>query len=99
MTASREIQLAARPVGEPKPSDFELAEVEVAARPGERLVRNRWMSVDPYMCTSCTATCARTSSRSSIGAPLEGGAARRVVAAETEGIGVGRGVVHQLGWR
>ena len=26
---SREIRLAARPVGEPQPSDFELAEVEV----------------------------------------------------------------------
>src|SRR5687767_7637481 len=46
----REIRLAARPVGEPKPSDFELAEVEMAApADGEVLVRNLVMSVDPYM--------------------------------------------------
>ncbi|HEY1591063.1 MAG TPA: NADP-dependent oxidoreductase, partial [Solirubrobacteraceae bacterium] len=50
MTASREIRLADRPVGEPRPSDFELAEVDLPdPRPGEVLVRNRWMSVDPYM--------------------------------------------------
>ena len=37
----REIQLAARPVGEPKPSDFRLAEVEVPdPGPGQVLVRN-----------------------------------------------------------
>ena len=47
---SREIRLAARPVGEPKPSDFSLAEVEVATpADGELVVRNIVMSVDPYM--------------------------------------------------
>src|SRR5687768_5314265 len=47
---SREIRLAARPSGEPKPSDFELAEVEVGEPgDGEIVVRNTFMSVDPYM--------------------------------------------------
>src|SRR4051794_2488769 len=47
---SREIRLAARPTGEPQPSDFELAEVEVAEpAEGEIVVRNALMSVDPYM--------------------------------------------------
>jgi NADPH-dependent curcumin reductase CurA len=50
LTRSREVRLAARPTGEPKRSDFELAEVELADPvPGQLLVRNEWMSVDPYM--------------------------------------------------
>src|SRR3954471_1884598 len=49
-TSSREIQLAARPRGEPADSDFHLAEVEIPdPGPGELLVRNEFMSVDPYM--------------------------------------------------
>ena len=47
---SREWQLTARPVGEPKPTDFRLVQAEVAdPGPGQILVRNTWMSVDPYM--------------------------------------------------
>src|SRR3954453_10764409 len=47
---SREIRLAQRPVGEPKPEDFELAEVELGdPGDGRLLVRNVFMSVDPYM--------------------------------------------------
>ena len=50
MTTSREIRLAARPVGMPTPEHFALATVELPAPgPGEVLVRNKWMSVDPYM--------------------------------------------------
>jgi NADPH-dependent curcumin reductase CurA len=50
VTVSREVRLAARPTGEPKRGDFELAEVELAdPGPGQLLVRNDWMSVDPYM--------------------------------------------------
>lgn len=45
-----EIELAARPVGEPQPSDFHLAQVPVPdPGAGQVLVRNTWMSVDPYM--------------------------------------------------
>ncbi len=47
---SREIRLKTRPVGLPAAEHFELAEVELP-EPGEGqvLVRNLWMSVDPYM--------------------------------------------------
>ena len=49
-TRSREIRLAARPHGVPVPSDFELAEVELPdPRDGELVVRNAFVSVDPYM--------------------------------------------------
>ena len=47
---SREIRLASRPEGEPVPENFELAEVPVPEpAEGEILVRNEYLSVDPYM--------------------------------------------------
>lgn len=50
MVRSREWQLLSRPQGWPKPADFSLEEVEVGPpADGEVLVRNVYMSVDPYM--------------------------------------------------
>ncbi|MEC7735675.1 MAG: NADP-dependent oxidoreductase [Pseudomonadota bacterium] len=47
---SKEIHLASRPVGLPKSEDFTLKEVEInSPNDGEVLVKNIWMSVDPYM--------------------------------------------------
>ncbi len=50
MTASREVRLARRPEGAPTTEDFLLETVDLPA-PGSGcfLVRNRFMSVDPYM--------------------------------------------------
>jgi NADPH:quinone reductase len=46
---NRRITLAARPSGFPEESDFSLEEADVPEPgPGEVLVRNRWVSVDPY---------------------------------------------------
>jgi hypothetical protein len=99
MTTSREIHLAARPVGEPKPSDFELVEVEVPdPGPEEIVVRNRWMSVDPYMRGRMNDLRSYVQPFE-IGAPLEGGAVGEVVASEAEQIATGQQVLHQLGWR
>jgi NADPH-dependent curcumin reductase CurA len=92
---SREIRLARRPVGEPVPEDFELAERELG-EPGEGrlLVRNLFMSVDPYMR-------GRMNDAKSYVPPYElgkvmyGGAVGEVVA----GGEPGTLVVHGLGWR
>src|SRR5581483_2163777 len=47
---NREIRLKRRPAGMPTEADFELVETPVPTpRPGEVLVRNIYMSVDPYM--------------------------------------------------
>jgi NADPH-dependent curcumin reductase CurA len=98
-TRSRQVQLAARPHGEPKDSDFRLAEVELPdPGPGEVLVRNTYMSVDPYMR-------GRMDDRDSyvppfaLDAPLDGGAVGEVVASQADGLAPGDTVVHQLGWR
>ncbi|HEU4973875.1 MAG TPA: NADP-dependent oxidoreductase [Baekduia sp.] len=96
---SREIQLAARPVGEPKPSDFRLAEAEVGdPRPGEVLIRNTYMSVDPYMRGRMNDVPSYVPPFR-LDAPLEGGAVGEVVASEADGLQPGDTVVHQLGWR
>jgi hypothetical protein len=49
-TASREVRLASRPNGIPTADNFTLARIELAPpQDGQVLVRNRYMSVDPYM--------------------------------------------------
>jgi len=49
-TTNKQIVLAARPLGFPKPSDFKLVESPVPAPgPNQLLVRSLYLSVDPYM--------------------------------------------------
>jgi len=50
MSQGKRIVLAARPVGEPKPSDFRIEEFAVPTPgAGEVLLRTIWLSLDPYM--------------------------------------------------
>ena len=50
MATNRQILLAARPVGFPKDSDFNLVELPIPKPgPGQILVRSIYVSVDPYM--------------------------------------------------
>ena len=50
MTLSREVRLAGRPLGAPTTEDFALETIDLPAPGvGRFLVRNRFMSVDPYM--------------------------------------------------
>ncbi|WP_406076506.1 NADP-dependent oxidoreductase [Streptomyces virginiae] len=99
MTVSREIRLASRPAGTPGPENFQLVTTELP-EPGEGqiLVRNTWMSVDPYMrgrmddAPSYIAPFA-------LGAALEGGAVGEVVASRSASVPVGATVSHFLGWR
>ncbi|MCB0055997.1 MAG: hypothetical protein KDE45_03185, partial [Caldilineaceae bacterium] len=50
MTHSREVHLKRRPVGLPTADAFELVTVDLPAPgPGQVLVKNLYLSVDPYM--------------------------------------------------
>lgn len=98
-TKSREVRLKSRPVGLPEASNFEVAEVDVAdPGPGEVLVRNQWMSVDPYMR-------GRMYDRPSyvppfqIGEPLQGGAVGTVVKSNDPKFAPGDLVESFNGWR
>ena len=96
---SRQIHLAARPVGEPTPADFALVEVDVPEPgPGQVLVRNTWMSVDPYM-RGRMDDVASYIPPFEVGAPLEGSAVGEVVASRSPDVPVGATVAHFAGWR
>jgi NADPH-dependent curcumin reductase CurA len=99
MTQSREIRLKSRPEGTPDAAHFELATVDVGQPgAGEVLVRNTFMSVDPYMR-------GRMYDRASyvppfqIGAVLQGGAIGEVVESGAEGFAPGDLVYSMFGWR
>jgi NADPH-dependent curcumin reductase CurA len=96
---SREVVLVARPQGEPKESDFELRE-STATEPadGEVLVRNVFVSVDPYMRGRMTGVRTYVAGFE-VGDVIDGGAVGRVVASRHDGFAEGDWVSSQLGWR
>ena len=98
-TTSREIRLAARPRGTPTASDFELAEVEIAdPGDGEILVRNAYVSVDPYMRGRMNDAKSYVPPFA-VGEPMRGGAVGQVIASRNDRWREGAWVQHDLGWR
>ncbi|MES1198509.1 MAG: NADP-dependent oxidoreductase [Pseudomonadota bacterium] len=96
---AREIRLKNRPHGLPEPDNFELVAVDLPdPGPGEALVRNLWMSVDPYMR-------GRMYDRPSyvppfpLGAALQGGAIGRVEVSNDPALKPGDLVESFNGWR
>ncbi len=96
---SLEVRLASRPQGEPTLDNFSFATVELPEpRPGEVLVRNVCMSVDPYMRGRMNDAKSYVPPFQ-IGQALEGGAVGRVVASQDERLPVGTHVQSIYGWR
>jgi NADPH-dependent curcumin reductase CurA len=95
---TREVVLAARPEGEPKESDFEIRESTLPSPgEGELLVRNVYVSVDPYMRSRMTGVRTYVPPYD-IGGTIDGGAVGRVVESNDERYAPGDWVVSQLGW-
>ena len=95
---SREIHLKQRPNGVPTVADFELATNTLPSPgPGEMLIRNVFMSVDPYMR-------GRMVERESyvppfkLGEVLQGHAVGQVVQSNIDRFPVGAYVSHMFGW-
>ena len=96
---TREVVLAARPEGEPKESDFEIRQTAMPSPgEGELLVRNVYVSVDPYMRSRMTGVRTYVPPYE-VGGPIDGGAVGRVVESTDERFAPGDWVVSQLGWR
>ncbi|MEU4143824.1 NADP-dependent oxidoreductase [Streptomyces parvulus] len=96
---NREWHLVTRPVGWPKPEDFALVEAEVPTpREGQVLVRNLYVSVDPYMRGRMSAAKSYAEPYE-LGKAMQGGAVGEVVASNAEGFAAGDHVLHFLGWR
>ena len=95
----REIRLTARPVGLPQETDFELAETSLPElAEGEVLVRNLYMSVDPYMRGRMNDVQSYTPPFR-LGEPLDGGAVGRVDRSRHPDFQAGDHVTSNLGWR
>src|SRR5271165_4363508 len=96
---SREIRLASRPQGEPTLDNFSFATVELPdPKPGEVLVKNICMSVDPYMRGRMNDAKSYVPPFE-IGKALQGGAVGRVIASADEKLPVGTYVLSMNGWR
>jgi NADPH-dependent curcumin reductase CurA len=97
--ASREIRLASRPRGAPLADDFALAEVQLPDPvEGELLIRNAYLSVDPYMRGRMNDVRSYVPPFA-LGEPMTGGAVGQVIASRNERFAEGAWVVHDLGWR
>jgi NADPH-dependent curcumin reductase CurA len=98
-TVSREIRLKHRPVGLPQESDFELVSVPLP-QPGAGavLVRNLYMSVDPYMRGRMIDQPSYVQPFQ-VGQPLDGGCVGQVVQSQSDKLQVGDHVLGRKGWR
>ena len=98
-TTAREIHLASRPQGWPTSDDFRTVDVQLPdPAPGQVLVRNTFMSVDPYMRGRMNDVKSYVPPFA-LDAPLDGGAVGEVVATGSDDVAVGDTVLHQAGWR
>jgi NADPH-dependent curcumin reductase CurA len=96
---ARAWHLKSRPQGMPTLDDFELSEVEPGVL-GEGMirVRNRWLSVDPYMRGRMNDVKSYVPPFQ-VGEPMEGGAVGEVVESTADGFAPGDLVQHMGGWR
>ena len=96
---TREIRLASRPEGMPAESNFEVVEVPMPApAKGEVLVRNSYLSVDPYMRGRMRDTKSYVPPFA-VGEVLQGGAVGQVIASDGGPFEERSWVLSMLGWR
>jgi NADPH-dependent curcumin reductase CurA len=96
---ARAWHLKSRPNGMPTPDNFELKDMELPpVGEGMVLVRNRWLSVDPYMRGRMNDVKSYVPPFQ-VGEPLEGGAVGEVIESNAEGVAAGDLVLHMAGWR
>ena len=96
---TREVALRSRPVGLPKAQDFAIRETDLPdPGPGEVLVQNLCMSVDPYMRGRMIDRKSYTPPFQ-IGEALTGGAIGRVVQSNDPSLAEGDHVESHFGWR
>ena len=96
---ARAWHLKNRPQGLPTDDDFELKDMELPALDdGMIRVRNRWLSVDPYMRGRMNDVKSYVPSFQ-LGEPMDGGAIGEVTESKAEGFAPGDLVLHMGGWR
>ncbi len=98
---NRQVLLVRRPEGTPRHEDFRLADAPVpVAEPGEMLLRNLYLSLDPYMRGRMKGQEGSYAPSYALDAPLGGGTVARVVATRHSGFAEGDlVVVPDGGWQ
>lgn len=96
----KEIYLKKRPTGFVTEDDFELVEVEIPEikKEGEFLVRNIWMSVDPFMRIFMVKG-SKISPPAQLNNVLNGGCVGQVIESKSNKFRVGEYVKANFGWR
>ncbi|MCW8330219.1 NADP-dependent oxidoreductase [Photobacterium sp. SDRW27] len=95
----QEIQLASRPSGTPTTDNFSFVDRKLPnLQDGEVLVKNLWMSVDPYMRGRMIDQKSYVAPFE-IGKALEGGAIGEVIESRNTDFPVGTNVSSMFGWR
>jgi len=91
--------LKSRPKGTPTADNFELREIELPSlSDGMIRVKNRWLSVDPYMRGRMNDVKSYVPPFQ-LDQPMEGGAVGEVIESKAKGFKNGDLVVHMGGWR
>lgn len=99
MTVNRQIILAQRPQGMPDESHLQLQDGEMPQPgPGEVLVKNIYMSLDPYMRGRMSAAKSYAASVAE-GAVMEGATVSEVVESNDDSVAVGDFVLASGGWQ
>ena len=94
-----QVVLANRPTGAVTESNFQLVEKPIPeAGPGEVLVRNHWLSLDPYMRGRMSVSKSYAASVE-IGEVMVGGTVGEIIASQHPRWKVGDHVVGSLGWQ
>ena len=98
MTTYRRIVLASRPEGEVKPENFRLETVPLPAmKDGEVLVRNHYLSLDPYMRGRMDDVKSYAPPQP-LGEVMIGGTAGEVIESRSQALKAGDKVIGMLGW-
>jgi NADPH-dependent curcumin reductase CurA len=96
---TREWHFVQRPVGLPAPETYRLVERDLPAlQPGQCLVRNLVLSVDPYMRSRMDDVPSYVPPFK-LGEALTGGAVGEVIETRSDDVPLGSWLVHQAGWR
>jgi hypothetical protein len=100
-TLNRQVQLVRRPQGAPVPDDFRIVDGPVPApKDGELLLRNLYLSLDPYMRGRMNDSRGSYASPYALGAPPGGGTVARVVRSRLDSFAEGDLVVTpDAGWQ
>ena len=98
--SAKQVVLDKRPVGPPKADDFRIDTVELGdLLDGQVMVRNSWLSLDPYMRLYMSEQSGLHGSVP-LGAPMPGGAVGEVIASRSPALPAGTFVTSMAqGWR